>query len=221
MANKPLRTMMQFGTQRIGLTGGIGSGKSTVAARLKALGAVVVDADAISRQLTSRQGLAMDVIAKRFGGEYQQTDGSLNRALMRELVFHHGDRRIDLEQILHPLIQNEMQSQFEAAQNCGAKSVIFDLPLLTESQAWRENLDKIIVVDCSIETQVLRVLSRDAEDPNNPQPMTRDLILKIIASQASREARLKLADVIILNDNITRQQLSAEINQVAKQLDLS
>lgn len=211
---------MQFGAQRVGLTGGIGSGKSTVAAQLKALGAHVIDADAISRQLTSGQGKAMDAIVEKFGREYQLVDGSLNRASMRELVFNQKERRNELEQILHPFIQNDMQNQFEAMQECGAKLVVFDLPLLAESHKWRKNLDKIIVVDCSIETQVSRVLARDAQNTNNPKPMTRDLVINIINSQASRKDRLKLADVIILNDDITRQQLNEEIAQISKQLGL-
>ena len=103
---------MHFGAQRVGLTGGIGSGKSTVAAQLKALGAHVIDADAISRQLTSGQGKAMDAIVEKFGREYQLVDGSLNRASMRELVFNQKERRNELEQILHPFIQNDMQNKF-------------------------------------------------------------------------------------------------------------
>ena len=211
---------MQFGAYRVGITGGIGSGKSTVATQLKSLGAGVIDADAISRHLTSSHGEAMNAIVEKFGDEYQLADGSLDRSRMRELVFNQKDRRKELEQILHPLIQNEMKNQFETMQTNGIKLVVFDLPLLAESSKWRKNLDKIIVVDCSIETQVSRVLARDAQNTNNPKPMTRDLVINIINSQASRKDRLKLADVIILNDDITRQQLNEEIAQISKQLGL-
>lgn len=211
---------MQYGAQRIGLTGGIGSGKSTVATQLKSLGAGVIDADAISRHLTSSHGEAMNAIVEKFGDEYQLADGSLDRSRMRELVFNQKDRRKELEQILHPLIQNEMKNQFETMQTNGIKLVVFDLPLLAESSKWRKNLDKIIVVDCSVETQVSRVLTRDAQNNNRTTPMTRDLVINIIASQASRKDRLKLADVIILNDEITRQQLNDEIGQISEYLSL-
>jgi dephospho-CoA kinase len=97
---------------------------------------------------------------------------------------------------------------------------VFDLPLLAESSKWRKNLDKIIVVDCSVETQVSRVLTRDVQNNNRTTPMTRDLVINIIASQASRIDRLKLADVIILNDEITRQQLNDEIGQISEYLSL-
>jgi dephospho-CoA kinase len=100
----------------------------------------------------------------------------------------------------------------------GIKLVVFDLPLLAESSKWRKNLDKIIVVDCSVETQVSRVLTRDVQNNNRTTPMTRDLVINIIASQASRIDRLKLADVIILNDEITRQQLNDEIGQISEYL---
>ena len=209
---------MQFGAYRVGITGGIGSGKSTVTTQLKSLGAGVIDADAISRNLTSSQGEAMDAIVEKFGDEYQLVDGSLDRSRMRELVFNQKDRRKELEQILHPLIQNEMKNQFETMKKNGIKLVVFDLPLLAESSKWRKNLDKIIVVDCSVETQVSRVLTRDVQNNNRTTPMTRDLVINIIASQASRIDRLKLADVIILNDEITRQQLNDEIGQISEYL---
>ena len=211
---------MQFGAYRVGITGGIGSGKSTVATQLKSLGAGVIDADAISRHLTSSHGEAMNAIVEKFGDEYQLADGSLDRSRMRELVFNQKDRRKELEQILHPLIQNEMKNQFETMKTNGIKLVVFDLPLLAESSKWRKNLDKIIVVDCSVETQVSRVLTRDAQNNNRTTPMTRDLVINIIASQASRIDRLKLADVIILNDEITRQQLNDEIGQISEYLSL-
>ncbi|MBP7309194.1 MAG: dephospho-CoA kinase [Burkholderiaceae bacterium] len=211
---------MQFGAYRVGITGGIGSGKSTVATQLKSLGAGVIDADAISRHLTSSHGEAMNAIVEKFGDEYQLADGSLDRSRMRELVFNQKDRRKELEQILHPLIQNEMKNQFETMKTNGIKLVVFDLPLLAESSKWRKNLDKIIVVDCSVETQVSRVLTRDVQNNNRTTPMTRDLVINIIASQASRIDRLKLADVIILNDEITRQQLNDEIGQISEYLSL-
>ena len=209
---------MQFGAYRVGITGGIGSGKSTVTTQLKSLGAGVIDADAISRHLTSSHGEAMNAIVEKFGDEYQLADGSLDRSRMRELVFNQKDRRKELEQILHPLIQNEMKNQFETMKTNGIKLVVFDLPLLAESSKWRKNLDKIIVVDCSVETQVSRVLTRDVQNNNRTTPMTRDLVINIIASQASRIDRLKLADVIILNDEITRQQLDDEIGQIYEYL---
>jgi len=113
-----------------------------------------------------------------------------------------------------------MDIQFEIFQSEGKKLVVFDLPLLAESLVWRKKLDKIIVIDCSFETQVSRVLARDAQNNPNSDPMTRELVIHIIASQASRKDRLKLADGIILNDDITQQQLYEKIGLIVQQMNL-
>lgn len=193
---------------RIGLTGGIGSGKSTVANLLADLGAYVIDADKISRNVTSIGGTAIEPIQNHFGAVFILADGSLNRDLMRELVFNDALARDALQDIIHPLIQQEMQSQLGRVALTNTRLVVYDIPLLTESSHWRQELDSILVVDCSHETQINRVMARNA--------FTSDTVEKIIASQAKRTERLKVADFIIFNDHITLDQLTSEVCQAAE-----
>lgn len=193
---------------RIGLTGGIGSGKSTVATLFADLGACVIDADKISRSVTAIDGPAIEPIKNHFGAEFIQADGSLNRARMRQSVFNDAFARDALERIIHPLIQQEMQHQLRNAALIDTQLVVYDIPLLAESSHWRQELDSVLVVDCSHETQIDRVMTRNA--------FTSEAIEKIIASQASRAARLKVADLIIFNENITLDQLRSEVCQVAE-----
>lgn len=193
---------------RIGLTGGIGSGKSTVATMLADLGACVIDADKISRSVTATDGPAIEPIKKHFGAVFIQADGSLNRDHMRQLVFNDTLARDALEDIIHPLIQQEMQHQLQNAALINTRLVVYDIPLLVESSHWRQELDSVLVVDCSHETQIDRVMARNA--------FTRETIEKIIANQASRAERLKVADLIIFNENITLAQLHSEVCQVAE-----
>lgn len=195
-------------TYRIGLTGGIGSGKSTVASLLADLGAYVIDADKISRSVTAMGGPAIEPIRNHFGSAFIQADGSLNRDRMRQLVFNDAMALDALEAITHPLIQQEMQHQLRKAALINTRLVVYDIPLLVESSHWRQELDNVLVVDCSHETQINRVMTRNA--------FTRETIEKIIASQASRAARLKVADLIIFNENITLDQLRSEVCQVAE-----
>ena len=193
---------------RIGLTGGIGSGKSTAATLFADLGACVIDADKISRSVTAIDGPAIEPIKNHFGAVFIQADGSLNRNHMRQLVFNDAVARDALEGIIHPLIQQEMQHQLQNAALTNTRLVVYDIPLLAESSHWRQELDGILVVDCSHETQIDRVMTRNA--------FTRETIEKIIASQASRTVRLKVADLIIFNENITLVQLRSEVRQVAE-----
>ena len=195
-------------TSRIGLTGGIGSGKSTVATLFAELGAFIIDADKISRSVTAIGGSAIEPIKKQFGSAFIQTDGSLNRDLMRQLVFKDAFARDALEGIIHPLIQQEMRNQLQRAVLTNTRLVVFDIPLLSESSHWRQELDSVLVVDCSRETQINRVISR-----NN---FAKEAVEKIMASQASRSVRLKVADFIIFNENITIDQLRSEVCQVAE-----
>lgn len=195
-------------TSRIGLTGGIGSGKSTVATLFGDLGAYVIDADKISRSVTAEGGQAIEPIKKHFGAAFIQADGSLNRDHMRQLVFNDASARDALEGIIHPLIQQEMQHQLQNAALRNTRLVVYDIPLLAESSHWRQELDSVLVVDCSHETQIDRVMTRNA--------FTREAIEKIIASQASRVERLKVADLIIFNENINLEQLRSEVSQVAE-----
>lgn len=199
--------------RRLGLTGGIGSGKSTAATIFAELGAIVIDADAISRQITASSGVAIAAIERQFGAIYIHPDRSLNRDLMRQLVFENPPARQDLEAITHPLIQSEMRRQYDSAVAFGTRLAVYDLPLLAESALWHQNLDTVLVIDCSTETQIERALRRGVM---TGKPLSRDMVERIIASQSSRLDRLKIADYVILNDNITMDQLRTEVTQIAR-----
>ena len=195
---------------RIGLTGGIGSGKSSVAALLRQHGAALIDTDLIARQLTLPGGAAIEAIAASFGAEFIDAggaliapDGALDRARMRELVFGDASAKKRLEAILHPLIGTETERQARAA---GALATVFDVPLLVESGRWRSRVDKVLVVDCSEATQIARVVQRSGWTP--------DAVQAVIASQASRERRRASADAVIFNDAITPDQLAAEVRAI-------
>jgi dephospho-CoA kinase len=184
---------------RIGLTGGIGSGKSTVAGMLAALGATVVDADAISRSMTLAGGAAMPAIAEAFGPGLVDAGGALDRAAMRALVFADPQAKQRLEAILHPLIGAEIERQAGLA----GRVVVFDVPLLVESGRWRDRVDHILVVDCGVDTQVARVMARSG--------WSREAVLAVVAQQASREKRNSVADAVILNDGVTLAELQADV----------
>ena len=192
------------GTVRaIGLTGGIGSGKSTVAALLVAHGAVLVDTDAIAHAMTAPGGPAMAALRLRFGDDVASADGALDRARMRSLVFADPDAKRALEAILHPMIGAEAQRQATAAQTTGAGVVVFDVPLLTESSHWRARCQRILVVDCSADVQVQRVIARSGWNA--------DQVQRVIDLQASRERRRAIADAVIFNDTLSRETLAAEV----------
>ncbi|MCM5680740.1 dephospho-CoA kinase [Schlegelella sp. S2-27] len=186
---------------RVGLTGGIGSGKSTVAHMLGELGALVVDTDAISRQLTAPGGPAISAISASFGADYIDASGALDRARMRELVFREPAARHRLEQLLHPLIGAETVRR--AALATSGQAVVFDVPLLVESGRWRALVDRVLVVDCSAATQVERVTRRSQLAP--------DEVERIISQQASRPRRLAAADAVICNDGVSLEQLRAQV----------
>jgi dephospho-CoA kinase len=192
---------------RIGLTGGIGSGKSTVLAMLQALGAVAIDADAISRATTAPGGAAIPLIARQFGPEFIAADGALDRARMRERAYAHPESRRELEQIIHPLVGEEIARQVEAALAAGARCIVFDIPLLVESGRWRQQVDRVLVVDCEPETQVARVAARSGLAP--------DEVRAIIAAQAPRALRLAAADLVICNEGLTLDALRNEVEQAA------
>lgn len=185
---------------QIGLTGGIGSGKSTVAAMLVAHGAVLIDTDAISRGLTLPGGLAIEPLRATFGNDLITPDGAMDRARMREHVFADPTAKARLEGILHPLIGLECNRQADAA---GDAVRVFDVPLLVESARWRARVDRVLVVDCREEVQVARVLARSA--------WARDTVLAVIGQQASRAARRSAADAVIFNDGIGLEELAAEV----------
>lgn len=183
---------------RLGLTGGIGSGKSTVAALLQALGATVVDTDAISRALTAPGGAAIPAVGAEFGARFIDPDGALDRAQMRALVFSDPSARRRLEAILHPLIRTETERQAEAS---AGPMVVFDVPLLVESARWRDQVDRVCVVDCSEATQVRRVMARSG--------WTEASVRSVIQGQASRAARRAAADAVIYNDGPSLAELEA------------
>lgn len=146
---------------RLGLTGGIGSGKSTVAQILASAGAAIMDADAIARSITAPHGAAIAPIAEAFGPQAIGADGALDRAYMRQLVFQDATARQRLEAITHPLIAQLTEQQALQAQQLGARLLVFDVPLLVESGRWRQQLDAVLVVDCEPETQIQRVMARN------------------------------------------------------------
>ncbi len=174
----------------IGLTGGIGSGKTTVAGLFALQGAGLVDADEISHRLTATAQPAVAEIASKFGAQFVAADGGLDRARMRNLVFADPSARKDLEAILHPLIRHESTRQIRESK---APYVIVVVPLLLETGACRSEMCRILVVDCEPETQICRVMARSG--------LSRDEVLSIIASQLSRQERLRNADDVIHNDN--------------------
>jgi dephospho-CoA kinase len=185
---------------RIGLTGGIGSGKSTVAGLLVQHGATLVDSDAIARRLTEPGGAAIEPIAEAFGRDILDAQGALDRDRMRRLVFSDPQVKRRLEAILHPMIGAETQRQADAAPS---QVVVFDVPLLAESAQWRGRVDKVLVVDCAQATQIARVTARSG--------LGRDAVLAIIAQQASRERRRACADAVIHNDGVSLQALAQQV----------
>jgi dephospho-CoA kinase len=195
------------------LTGGIGSGKSTVAALLARLGAAVIDADAIARQLTAPDGLAMPAIAQQFGPDFVTPKGALNRDRMRALAFTDPGAKKNLEAIIHPLVAEETARQTGAAEQAGHPCLVFDVPLLVESARWRQKVDHVLVVDCLPETQITRVMARNG--------LTRAAVEAIIAAQSQRLRRLQAADSVIFNDGLTLQGLSAEVAMLAPRFRLS
>ncbi|MCL1860771.1 MAG: dephospho-CoA kinase [Proteobacteria bacterium] len=173
---------------KIGLTGGLGSGKSTVAARFASHGIEIVDTDAIARELAAPGGAAIPALRAAFGVSVIAADGGLDRACMRALVFADPAARMRLENILHPLIEIEGLRRCAAARS---PYVIVDVPLLAETGRWRERCARVCVVDCPRELQIARAAGRDRR--------SRDEIESILAAQASREARLAIADDVIDN----------------------
>ena len=221
----------------IGLTGGIGSGKSAAADCFAALGVTVVDTDAISHELTAAGGAAMPAILATFGSAMLTAEGALNRIAMRQRVFTEPAARLQLEAILHPLIRETSQRRVELARqrmvstnsldsSVGADEtttktkttmqqggrakdalcavacddtpyVVLVVPLLVESKNYRERVNRVLVIDCPEETQITRTMARSA--------MSRDEVLRVLASQATRAQRLAAADDVIDNDGSLAQ----------------
>lgn len=187
----------------VGLTGGIGSGKTTVAALFATHGATVVDTDVIAHRITARGGEAMPLIEQAFGPQFVAADGSLERAKMRALVFSDDAAKARLEAITHPLIRAHTEREREAA---SGPYVIVVVPLLVESGAWQSRVDRVLVVDCSVETQIARVMGRNA--------FSREQVLAIIARQATRDARLAAADDVIVNEGTPFETLAQDVRRL-------
>ncbi len=185
---------------RIGLTGGIGSGKSTVAGLLASHGAAVIDTDAIARRLSLPGGTAIPAIRREFGDEFIDAAGALDRERMRALAFGDPQAKRRLEAILHPLIGIETEREASAS---SAAVHVFDVPLLVESGRWRAIVERVLVVDCSEATQVSRVVARAG--------WTEHAVRSVIAQQATRAVRRASADAVIHNDGIGLDRLSAEV----------
>ncbi len=197
---------------RLGLTGGIGSGKSTVAQMLAELGAAIIDADAVARGVTLPGGPAIDPIAREFGRDFITTQGALDRDRMRELAFADAGAKRRLEAIVHPLVGQEIQRQADSALRQGVRCIVFDIPLLVESGRWRQTLDRVLVLDCSSETQLERVMARSK--------LSRAAALQIMAAQAPRLLRLAAADMVIANDGLPLTLLRAQVLQIAARFGL-
>ncbi len=201
-------------TVRIGLTGGIGSGKSTVAAMLAERGAAIVDADAISRSVTAAGGSALPAIAAQFGAALIGGDGALDRTAMRELVYRDAGARQRLEAIVHPLVAQETERQARQAIDGGAPMLVFDVPLLVESGArWRAQVDRVLVVDCDPDTQIERVMARNQ--------FARDEVERILQAQATRAQRLAAADAVLFNGaGVTLAALRSQVDTWASRFGL-
>lgn len=182
---------------KIGLTGGIGSGKTLVANHFAQLGAALIDADLLAHALTAPNGAAMPQIVAVFGSTFLTPSGAMDRAKMRHHVFTHPEARIQLEGILHPLIRAAgLAALHQIEATAQAPYLIEVIPLLLETQAHVQGrLDRIVVVDCPEETQISRVMQRNG--------LPRDDVIAILASQAERSARLAIANDIIDNSGST------------------
>jgi dephospho-CoA kinase len=187
---------------RIGLTGGIGSGKSTVGTMLAALGAALIDTDLIARRLTIPGGAAIDAIRAALGAHFISADGSLHRPAMRSAAFADAEVRGKLEAILHPLIGVEVERE-AASSGATVPALIFDVPLLVESGRWRARVDAVWVIDCSEAAQVRRVAVR----PGWSEAAAR----AVIGQQAPRAARRAAADAVIHNEGLSLEGLAAEV----------
>ncbi|BBP02036.1 dephospho-CoA kinase [Sulfuriferula nivalis] len=189
-------------TYLVGLTGGIGCGKSTIANFFKELGAHIIDADEISHALTAPSGIAIEAIKQAFGNEFIDDLGAMHRAKMRELIFSDPDTKRQLENILHPLIYQQVLAKINQLQH--TPYILLVIPLLIESPKYLALVQRIAVVDCDEPQQISRTMARSH--------LTEDTIHKIMACQISRTQRLQHADDVISNQNelvLTKAQVTA------------
>lgn len=193
----------------VALTGGIGSGKSTVANAFADLGIQIIDADIIARQVVEPGKPALVAIAEHFGPELIASDGTLHRRLLRERIFAHPQEKAWLNALLHPLIQQETRRQFQQATSA---YVLWVVPLLVENGLYRQ-ANRVLVVDVTPETQLSRTMQRD--------DVTRTHVEQILAAQASREARLAVADDVIDNNGAPDSIMSDVARLHARYLQLA
>jgi dephospho-CoA kinase len=192
---------LKMGLPLIGLTGGIGSGKTAVSNLFAQLGAGIVDTDLIAHQITAPGGKAIPLIRDHFGAEFIDNGGALDRAKMRSLVFQNPEAKKALEKITHPLIRQETLRQAGQLADAGAPYLLLVVPLLIESGAWIDQIDYLVVVDCPEETQIQRVMHRSN--------LSRTEVEAILKAQASRQERLALANTVIDNQGKLSELKSA------------
>ena len=193
----------------VGLTGGIGSGKTAVSDLLGQLGAGVIDTDFISHQITAPNGKAIPAIRQEFGPEFIKADGALDRPKMRTLVFAQPEARKTLEAITHPLIRQETVNQAVELSRAGAPYLVFAVPLLVESKSWQNLVDYLVVVDCPEEVQIERVMHRNK--------LSREEVEKILDAQTSRKERLACANAVIENQG-SLDQLDSQVRQLNQKI---
>ena len=198
----------------IGLTGGIGSGKTAVSNLLAQLGAGIIDTDLIAHQITAPNGQAIPFLQKYFGSEYIDAKGALDRTKMRSLIFQNPEAKKALEDITHPLIRQETINQAYQLADAGFPYLVFVVPLLIESGGWKGQIDHLVVVDCPEELQIQRVMQRSN--------LSRNEVDSILKAQTSRQTRLAAADTVIENQgklidlNVAVEQLHQKILGIQK-----
>jgi dephospho-CoA kinase len=197
---------------RLGVSGGIGSGKSTVCQLLARNGATVIDLDAISRASTAAGGQAIAAVRAAFGAGFIDDSGAMDRTKMRDLAFSNPNARTRLEAIVHPLIALEVARLAESAQQHGVSCIVFDIPLLVESAHWRSSLDRVVIVDCTVQTQIQRVQARSGLGETE--------IRKILQAQSSRAQRLQAADMVIFNEGKNLLEIEGELRILGAQFGL-
>ena len=197
---------------RLGPTGGIASGKSPVAAALVILGAYHIDADAIARSATTPNGPAIPALRDHFGLGIVNEMGHVDRDKLRQLAFSNPHAKAALEAIVHPIVGQTIVQKTLEAERQGAPCIVFDIPLLVETGSWRHQPDRILVIDCSPQTQIDRVQRRNGLSPQDAA--------KILAAQAPRGQRLAAADAVLFNDGIDIGRLQELLREMAPQFGL-